>query len=910
MKRWFTPRNMFVLVVLAATAWLYTCRRMSRPQMLEGLYIPNSKPSNAITEFEISYRYDRPNKEDSITKTSGRFIEVYFVPWDGRPGHHGCNFGNRPEMLNDSNSQRVRLMQPSHFKLHENQSYGNEIKIRWDTNHGGAARLTATIKNNIFYDQSVKFTDGAIGWPNYPYMKSINVDYHWLYGSGLTKVEAKVKINGRDLDSWNRDNPQFQSKIKEHGAPQTYDWKTGGWTSCQGSCDSRDGKITRDVTCVSSKGQTSSESLCTKDKPATEKPCNYDCPSNWQPLPWGACTPKNGLCGPGMQSRDVVCKSDAGNPVSESWCSGSKPTTQQDCKAKECTEWHTGDWRECEVDQGNCGRGENTRDVSCRVTSTGATTANGDCKDLPQDRPVNTKQCRVDCPTYKTKWENGWSQCDSDCGPGMKTRIGNCVNETGELVDQTLCKGPMQQTKQCEGTNCVYVSEFDEWSQCRAANGACGPDAGTTTRNHECYSVTDNGARKRVDPNKCGDWRSKTSSACDVECEVSALPIDNPYVEPPGPVDPPKRRAERSGSGSYVWSNPEPICTDQFGQSPICYPSVNGGGLAEFDAEYSMNPDTIYCMDRNTGSAVDGKLCKGEKPTRCTPETMPGLNRCRTSTEWRRMPTGRAGSGALGTSDGRNLAQTDPVRYARSMLGLPSTMSNAEVQNRMRFQWNTDDTWDSCVGQTCADVGGGVHKMKGGTRSRDVLCDLILTDEKGATLPIVNTHPTHCPVAKPVSTMVCGEGPPCDPAQAGRTAAEMLGQAPAVSDSSTRAFQYERPLEPGYGLPLEPGFAWSQNSQNIDFPGDTPSRWFSDKTAGRGRGKLNQMFGNNFPEWKDKYGEDVKPASTEPGMMYKVDLESTLWKDCKLKSGSDQEIEECYLDRVGIMPANSVLSGY
>ena len=935
-----------------------------------------SRPDNAIESFEITYKYDLPN-DVTITNTTYKFIQVYFVPFEGRAAEFGCKFGGRPEILNDSNGERAKRMKSGNFKPHEKRT-NNVFVLRWDTTtHSGRATVKAQINNNTVYEVDVPIgRDGSVGWPNERrYMKYIDVTYSWMPGSRLTNVDATVKINGQDLGSWNRGKPN-PSKLTVHGAVQkTYDWQAGGWGSCVGSCaQGRSGTQRRDVKCRSSDGEDSADSQCTRAKPSSEKSCNYDCPSSWVAGQWANCAPSNGKCGPGRQTREIKCKSNQGNEVSQDWCSGQKPDIEQDCNAKECTKWTAGDWGQCVPAQGNCGAGAQKRTVDCTAEGTGQSRDLGACQGLAQ-KPVDSQNCRINCPSYVRQWGE-WSNCSTSCGKGKKTQVANCIDEnTQMLVDPALCTGPMETEQECESTsdctyevrwgdwtpcdtqcgagrqtqtgqcfengvqventkcegkglsmintqtcagrNCTYESKWGEWGQCRAANGDCG--AGTKTRSHECYQVVNGNRQTMVGGEKCGDWFAGASAPCEVECTQPVVPqpvvpqpvvpqpvvpqpvVTQPVVTQPVVPQPVVPQPVVPQPGGYVWSNPDPICQDRFGQSPICYPSSQGSGIANFDAQYSMKPDSIYCMDRITGFPVDGKLCRGEKPTRCTPETMPGLDRCGPGDNWRRLPSTGAGSGALGTSVGRNLAQTNPVQYARSMLGLPQTMSDADVQKLMLFRWNTDDTWGSCVGQTCADVGGGVHKMKGGTRSRDVLCDLVLT-QGGAPLPAVNTNPTYCPTAKPAATEACGEGRSCDPLNAGRTAAEMLGQAPAAGDAA-REFEYERPL-------AQQGFAWSPNSQKIDFPGETPSRWFSDKTAGRGRGKLQQMFGDNFPEWKDKYGEVVKPASTDPGVMYKVDLESTQWKDCKLKSGSQTEIEECYLDRVGIMPANSVLSGY
>ena len=106
----------------------------------------------------------------------------------------------------------------------------------------------------------------------------------------------------------------------------TYLWLTSAWGTCSSGC-----RQTRTVTCRRSDGTTVSDSFCSGTKPVTSQSCTGgSCTHSWQTGSWGACSSS---C---SQSRSVTCRRSDGTTVSDSFCSGTKPTVRQTCTGGLC----------------------------------------------------------------------------------------------------------------------------------------------------------------------------------------------------------------------------------------------------------------------------------------------------------------------------------------------------------------------------------------------------------------------------------------------------------------------------------------------------------------------------------------------------------------------------------------------
>ncbi|MCB9371078.1 thrombospondin type-1 domain-containing protein [Candidatus Woesearchaeota archaeon] len=113
----------------------------------------------------------------------------------------------------------------------------------------------------------------------------------------------------------------------------TYSWNVGSWGSCSAVCG---GIQTRSVSCQRNDGVIVADSFCSGVKPATSQSCGASsCNSfHWDAGSWGSCSVS---CGGGIQSRSVGCYDSSNSLVSDSYCSGSKPSTSQSCNTQACT---------------------------------------------------------------------------------------------------------------------------------------------------------------------------------------------------------------------------------------------------------------------------------------------------------------------------------------------------------------------------------------------------------------------------------------------------------------------------------------------------------------------------------------------------------------------------------------------
>jgi len=167
-----------------------------------------------------------------------------------------------------------------------------------------------------------------------------------------------------------------------------YEWSIGAFGRCSADCGG--GTQTRSVACVrSDDGVVVTDSLCAGTRPEGSQGCNSSpCVTySWRIGEWGACSAPV-PCGASRQTRSVSCVRSDGAQVDDSFCSGSKPQTEQSCPATSCTQgqWSLGEFGACEL---LCSTSAHRRFVGC-IRSDGVSVADTFCAGT---KPTDRRSC-------------------------------------------------------------------------------------------------------------------------------------------------------------------------------------------------------------------------------------------------------------------------------------------------------------------------------------------------------------------------------------------------------------------------------------------------------------------------------------------------------------------------------------
>ncbi|MBI9074200.1 MAG: lamin tail domain-containing protein [Desulfatibacillum sp.] len=204
-------------------------------------------------------------------------------------------------------------------------------------------------------------------------------------------------------------------------------------------------------------------------------------------------------CGGGLSTRPVACLDWNGNPVDGSRCTETKPAESQACNEHSCiTAWSVGQWSACSA---LCGGGTSARTVAC-LDETGNVVDDSLCSG---DKPSALQGCNEFACSYA--WNLGaWSDCSADCGAGTSTRTVTCRDEAGNSVADGFCPGVKPAASQiCNDEPCAYSWFIGPWEDCSVACGG-----GAQTRAVTCRDQGGN----VVDDGNCADAKPSTSQVC------------------------------------------------------------------------------------------------------------------------------------------------------------------------------------------------------------------------------------------------------------------------------------------------------------------------------------------------------------------------------------------------------------
>jgi|GEM_PF-1118184 hypothetical protein len=230
--------------------------------------------------------------------------------------------------------------------------------------------------------------------------------------------------------------------------PYTYAWFEAGFGNCSVPCGG--GMQTQSVTCRRSDGVTVSESNCSGTKPSSSQQCNIQqCTStySWNVGGWGICSQS---CGGGTQTRSVICQDSSGSNVADGYCTASKPALSRTCNTQSCPDSYGWQWVPNQCSK-NCGGG--FEKYIC-VDGNNHQVADSLCTSSKPQMACNTQACPIQ-HTYSW-YTGGWGVCSKSCGGGTRTREVLCKDEDGQSMADVYCAGQSQPAGQeaCNTQTC------------------------------------------------------------------------------------------------------------------------------------------------------------------------------------------------------------------------------------------------------------------------------------------------------------------------------------------------------------------------------------------------------------------------------------------------------------------------
>ncbi|XP_053409281.1 thrombospondin type-1 domain-containing protein 7A-like isoform X2 [Mercenaria mercenaria] len=264
-----------------------------------------------------------------------------------------------------------------------------------------------------------------------------------------------------------------------------YTWILTDWTSCLVNngqdecgvghkerypvCQDQTGRIVDDELCVLALGE-STELLVV----ACQIPCDVDCLlTEWSP--WSECSSTCDL-GEQLRMRDIVEEPRGNGRQCPGIFEQRKP-----CFVQGCYTWIVSDWSECTNQKGVCGHGVQTRNVTC--VANGGLPVNGtNCEPdldiiiLPTEQP-----CTIPCPgeCVITDWTE-WNECFIDCKNYDRPRYTRGVQSRSRAVlahsqmNYPPCPEQLWDSRPCEATKCfTFHWKTSEWSEAKTRSVWC-----------------------------------------------------------------------------------------------------------------------------------------------------------------------------------------------------------------------------------------------------------------------------------------------------------------------------------------------------------------------------------------------------------------------------------------------------
>uniref|UniRef100_A0A3B4C5M3 Thrombospondin type-1 domain-containing protein 7A n=1 Tax=Pygocentrus nattereri TaxID=42514 RepID=A0A3B4C5M3_PYGNA len=314
---------------------------------------------------------------------------------------------------------------------------------------------------------------------------------------------------------------------------------------------------------------------------------------------------QTGLCGGGIQSREVYCvqassdppsnlsslkSKEASRPVNSDLCLGVSPNTTQLCHIPcpvECEVSSWSAWGPCTFE--NCQDQSSKKGFKLRKRKilnepTGGT---GNCPHLTEAIPCEEPTCY---DWLLVKLEECIPDNDKECGPGTQSPQVQCINSDGVFVDRQLCRDailPMPVLCEVPCPKDCVLSPWTAWSLCsHTCSGKNTEGKQTRARSILAYNAGEGGVQC---PNSSTlqEARSCNEHPCTVyhwqtgpwgQCiEDTSVPSANGSIS-------------RSGAGA---SGTEASCSVGMQTRKVICVRVNVGQVPPKKCPESLRPETV-----------------------------------------------------------------------------------------------------------------------------------------------------------------------------------------------------------------------------------------------------------------------------------------------------------------------------
>lgn len=419
-----------------------------------------------------------------------------------------------------------------------------------------------------------------------------------------------------NLDSFPSDEAS-SNKPRTRGKKRKFIWRHSGYSECTRPCA---GGLQNPVfTCVREANlQPVLDKRCASQEKPALRPirCNTKpCTPQWALGEWTECS---AICGPGFQSRTVVCQQEITPTLivtmANSACTppgGDAIATRQPCyrpcEPNVTAYWSSGEWGPC---SSSCGPGYKTRSVKCTDQQEDA------C--VPHEKPPSQIPCdNGSCQSYSwlaTEWSD---KCSEECGTGLQTRQVHC---TAGPAQEHLCNvqaRPLTLRPCSSDVACRGVWLTGPWSQC---SESCGH--GKQSRQIVCMLRTSGenaivsdthcqGGERPIGQqsclvNHCPRWYAGEWSTCSMPCDTGVQKREVTCLD----------NEEQTSQGCAESSKP---ITRRACNTHAC--TVQSDLTVEHNlgdqapTQIDLHPNTLYspeCSDqfKNCQLVVQARLCK------------------------------------------------------------------------------------------------------------------------------------------------------------------------------------------------------------------------------------------------------------------------------------------------------------